>query len=194
LAIEATENPEFHALTFVDLLDKDLGLLILHPGTQWFNRVNNNIFSNLIMREWESHFTGEYGWPRYAEYRHGLFPHQADFTHAQRMQASFEFTQKLIPVVGPVQSGNLPKQQSFISVTPDSVQLSAFRRKNKTEFEMRVIEVAGKESSATVELGFPLKNSSETDLLGNKVGEVSHDSKKLQFPIKPWKVRTFNVS
>ena len=36
--VEATKNPDFHALTFVDLLGKDEGLLVLHPGTQWFRR------------------------------------------------------------------------------------------------------------------------------------------------------------
>lgn len=194
LAIEPTVHNDFHALTFVDLLNKDMGLLVLHAGTQYFKRASNGTLSNLIMREWESHFTGEYGWPRYAEYRHGLFPHQTDFTHTQRMQASFEFAQKLIPMVGPVQSGDLPRRKSFISVTPDNVQISAFRKKNGNDFELRVVEVAGKEGSTIVELGFPLTNLSETDLLGSKVGEVAHSGNKLQFPIKPWKIRTFEVS
>ena len=92
LAIEPTVHRDFHALTFVDLLTKDAGLLVLHAGTQYFKRASNGALSNLIMREWESHWTGEYGWPRYAEYRHALFPHPADFTHAERMRASFEFT------------------------------------------------------------------------------------------------------
>ena len=80
LAIEPTVHRDFHALTFVDLLTKDAGLLVLHAGTQYFKRASNGALSNLIMREWESHWTGEYGWPRYAEYRHALFPHPADFT------------------------------------------------------------------------------------------------------------------
>jgi alpha-mannosidase len=194
LAIEATTNKDFHALTFVDFCEKNDGLLLLHPGTQWFKRDDNGIISNLIMREWESHFTGEYGWPRYADYKHGLYPHLADFTNAQRTQAAAEFTQKLITVVGPVQSGKLPVKKSFISVTPDNVQLSAFRKTTGNDFELRVLDVSGQESAATVELSFPLAKSSETDFLGTKIGEVSKSGNKLQFPVTPWKIRTFRVS
>ena len=36
LAVEPTEKMNFHGRTFADLLGKDFGLLVLHPGTQWF--------------------------------------------------------------------------------------------------------------------------------------------------------------
>ena len=75
LGVEATEQNAFHALTFVDLLGKDMGLLMLHPGTQWFIRDKEGTISNLIMREWASNFDQEYGWPLYSEYRHALMPH-----------------------------------------------------------------------------------------------------------------------
>ena len=75
LGIEPTERQVFQARTFVDLVGQDAGLLLLHPGTQYFKRDSDGVFSNLVMREWESYFTGEYGWPRYSEYRHALLPH-----------------------------------------------------------------------------------------------------------------------
>ena len=51
-------------------MGKEGGLLLLHPGTQWFARDEKGAVGNLLMREWESNFTGEYGWPLYSEYRH----------------------------------------------------------------------------------------------------------------------------
>ncbi len=75
LGIEPSVRPTFQGRTFVDLVGPDAGLLVLHPGTQYFKREADGVFSNLIMREWESYFTAEYGWPRYAEYRHALWPH-----------------------------------------------------------------------------------------------------------------------
>lgn len=193
LAIEPTVHRDFHALTLVDLLTQDYGLLMLHAGTQYFKRGNDGAISNLIMREWESHWTGEYGWPRYAEYRHGLFPHRADFTDAQRMRASSEFAQRLIPVVGPVQSGELPRRKSFISVSSDHAQVSAFRKKEGPGYELRVVEASGRQGPVSVELGFPLSGASETNLLGQKVREVSWNNSRLSFQMSPWEIRNFEV-
>jgi hypothetical protein len=71
-----------------------------HPGTQYFKRDRDGVFSNLVMREWESYFTGEYGWPRYSEFHHALLPHPPNFTNADRVRAAEGFSQKLITVVG----------------------------------------------------------------------------------------------
>lgn len=57
LAVEPTGKDAFHALTFVDLVGKDAGLLVLHAGTQWFRKEEHGVFSNLVMREWESYYT-----------------------------------------------------------------------------------------------------------------------------------------
>ncbi len=54
--VEETEKATFHALTFVDLLGQDGGLLVLHPGTQFFRRDEQGVVGNLVMREWEFAF------------------------------------------------------------------------------------------------------------------------------------------
>ncbi len=193
LGLEPTQKRVFQALTFVDLVDQECGLLLLHPGTQYFNRDNGDIFSNLLMREWESYYSNEYGWPRYAEYRHALMPHSANFTNAERLRASAEFSQKLITIVGQPGSGSLPKQKGFLTVRPEGVQLSAFRKKEGRGLELRVVEVDGQETTGTVELALPVAGAVETNLLGNNVGEVPRDGGRLSFKIQPWKVRTLEV-
>jgi hypothetical protein len=194
LAIEPTENHAFHALSFVDLVGKGTGLLVLHAGTQWFSRDSKGTLSNLLIREWESRWTGEYGWPRYSEYRHALMPHRGDLTNAQRLRASAEFTQKMIPVLGPPRSGTLPRRKGFISVEPEGVQLSAFRKKSASKYELRVVETEGREVDSTVELAIPVAGAAETNLLGHKVADVSHSGSKLNFKIQPWKIRNFEVT
>jgi alpha-mannosidase len=194
LAIEPTKHSAFHALTFVDLVGPDNSLLILHPGTQWFRRDSNGVLSNLLVREWESRWTGEYGWPRYAEYRHVLIPHGPNFANAERLRASAEFSQKLIALVGKPQNGSLQKRKSFINVQADNAQLLAFRKKEGTGFELRLVEVEGRESAATVELGLPVSRAAETNLLGKKVADVSLQGGKLRYTNQPWKIRTFEVA
>ena len=194
LAIDATTKKAVHALTFADFLGKDTGLLVLHPGTQWFSRDENGAISNLLMREWESHFTREYGWPLYAEYRHAILPHDGKLSNADRLQASAGFAQPLIAHVGPFQTGELPASKGFVTVTPAAVQLSALRKKAGKGMEIRVVEVDGKQSPTTVELGFPVADACETNLLGAKVAEVKHDGNKLRFTVDPWKIRTFEIN
>jgi alpha-mannosidase len=193
LGIESTERPYFQARTFVDLVGADGGLLVVHPGTQYFKREAGGVFSNLIMREWESYFSAEYGWPRYSEYRHALRPHSGSFTHADRVRAADEFSQKLITVVGKPQKGTLPLRKSFITVQPENAHLMVFRQKEQEGFEIRVLETAGGNGAASIELAIPAKGASETDLQGKKVGEVTHSAGKLSFDLKPWRVRTFEV-
>jgi alpha-mannosidase len=194
LGIEPTERQAFQARTFVDLVGKDGGLLVLHPGTQYFKRNSDALFSNLAMREWESYFTGEYGWPRYSEYRHVLLPHGGNFTNAERVRAAEAFSQKLVTVVGSPHGGSLPKRKGFIAVRPQSAHLMVLRAKEHHGFELRFVEVEGKQGSASVELAVPMTGVSETNLAGKKVAEVSSSAGKLNFQLQPCRLRTFEIN
>jgi alpha-mannosidase len=195
LAVEATESLTFHALTFADLIGKDAGLLILHPGTQWFARDKEGTVGNLLMREWESFWTNEYGWPLYAEYRHALMPHGLDeLNNAARLRAAAAFTQPLLCHIDAPHTGDLPASKSFVRVAPESVMLSAFRKKTSPGLELRVVETEGQTAETSVEIGLPVAGAVETNLRGRKVAEVTRRENKLTFPIDPWKIRTFEVS
>lgn len=193
LGVEPTKRQAFHALTFVDLVGRRAGLLLLHPGTQYFKRDDDGVFSNLVMREWESYFTGEYGWPRYAEYRHALLPHQGDLTNADRLQAAAGFSQKLVTVIGQ-RHGHLAAMKSFLSLAPTNAHLLALRKKTTAGFELRIAEVEGKTAEGSVEVALPFDRASETNLLGHEVGEASRQGNRLKFEIQPWKVRTFGLA
>jgi alpha-mannosidase len=166
---------------------------VLHPGTQYFKRDSDGVFSNLVMREWESYFTGEYGWPRYSEFHHALLPHGANITNAERLRAAEGFSQKLITVVGQPQSGSLPQRKSFLTVRPSSAHLMVLRTKECQGFELRFAEIEGKKGDAFIELAVPMTGASETNLLGKKVAEVSSSPGKLNFELQPWRLRTFEV-
>jgi alpha-mannosidase len=151
------------------------------------------VISNLLVREWESYWTGEYGWPRYSEYRHALLPHDGNITNAVRMRAAEEFTQGLITVVGQPHNGALPQRKSFLTVSPEGTHLMVLRTKERQGFELRFVEVEGKKGDASVELAIPITSALETNLLGKKVGKVSLGAGRLNFEIQPWRVRTFEI-
>ena len=191
--VEETNQPAFHALTFVDLSGQDRGLLVLHAGTQYFRRDAAGTLANLVMREWESYFTKEFGWPIYAEYRHALLPHSGKLSNADRLRAAAEFARPLACVLQEPRGGDLPLSQGFLSVSPASVQLSAFRRKRDGGYELRVVETEGSRSEATVTVRLPVGKAMETDLVGNRLGEAAFRNGQLAVSLEPWKIRTFHL-
>jgi alpha-mannosidase len=154
------------------------------------------VFANLVMREWESFYSHEYGWPRYSEYRHLLRPHGKTFSNADRARSADEFSQKLITVVdqpNQPRRGSLPPAKSFVTVTPESAHLMVFRKKESQGFELRTLEIGGAAAQATVQLDMPVASASETNLLGVKVAEISTKSNKLTFDLHPWRLNTLEV-
>jgi alpha-mannosidase len=191
--VEETSQPAFHALTFVDLVGQDRGLLVLHAGTQYFRRDAAGALSNLVMREWESYFTKEYGWPIYAEYRHALLPHGGKLSNAARLRAAAEFARPLACVLQEPRGGDLPLSQGFLSVSSGTVQLSAFRRKRDGGYELRVVETEGGRAEATVSVRLPVGNAMETDLVGNRLGDAAFRNGQIAVSLEPWKIRTFHL-
>ena len=191
--VEETSQPAFHALTFVDLIGPDRGLLVLHAGTQYFRREETGALSNLVMREWESYFSKEYGWPSYAEYRHALLPYGGKLGNADRLRVAAEFARPLACVLQEPRGGDLPLCQGFLSVSPAGVQLSAFRRKRDGGYELRVIETEGRRAEATISIQLPVRKAMETDLVGNRLGDASFRNGQLAVSIEPWKIRTFHL-
>jgi alpha-mannosidase len=193
LAVQPTQQSVFEALTFLDMAAKDRGLLMMHTGNQFF-RFENGILSNLIMREWESCFSGTHGWPIYVEYRHALMPHAGNLTNADRLRTAATLTQPLLAHVGPPNAGSLPPTKGFVTVSPPAVELSAFRRTLDGKSELRLLEVEGRRSTTTVEFGLPVTTACETNLLGNKVADVARQGSQLRFHTDPWKIRNFEIT
>ncbi len=191
--VEETNQPAFHGLTYVDLIGQDRGLLVLHAGTQYFRREVSGALSNLVMREWESYFSKEYGWPVYTEYRHALRPHDGRLSNADRLRAAAEFARPVDCVLQKPGNGDLPPAQGFLSVLPSGVQISAFRRRRAGGFELRVVETEGRRAETTVEVRLPVGKAVETDLIGNRLGDAALRNGKLAVSIEPWKIRTFHL-
>ena len=121
LGVEPTIKPKLHALTFVDMVGKDAGLLWLHAGTQFFRRDEGSGLSNLLIREWESFWSHDiFGWPIYSEYRHALLPHvpqagKPEFRNADRLRAAAALARPLLCHIAAPQQGELPLTKSFLA-------------------------------------------------------------------------------
>jgi hypothetical protein len=191
--VEETAKPAFHALTWVDLVGRDRSLLLLHAGTQYFRKEEGGRISNLAMREWESHFTGEFGWPAYAEYRYGLWPHGGPMSNAERGRAAAAFARPLDGVVRKPGTGREPASRSFMGVEGEGLEVTAFRRMPAGGYELRAVETEGRACSARVGLRLPLKNAAAIDLLGNRIGPAALVDGRLAIAAAPWKILTYRL-
>ncbi len=189
---EETKNPAFHALTYVDLLGRNQGLLVLHAGTQFFKKDEAGRISNLVMREWESHFTGEFGWPVYAEYRYGLWPH-GTLNNADRLHAAAAFARPLSCVQRKPKPGDWPSSKGFMSGASHGLEVTAFRKKPGSGYELRAVETEGRSTRAEVAIDLPLKRAVRTDLLGNRTADAALRSGQLEISAEPWKILTFHL-
>ncbi len=192
--VEPSRKDAFTALSWLDLLAPDgSGLLLLHGGTQFFQRRAGGAIANLVMREWESHFTGEFGWPRACNYRYALRPHGSDFTNTDRVQAAAAFDQKPRCVVSAPHTGTLPKRQRFIGVEGHGAMLSAFRRPTAGDdsCELRLIECEGETSRARIMTSLTFDSPQPTDALGqpSDVGLPPSDD----IALRPWEIKNFKM-
>jgi hypothetical protein len=191
--VEETKNPAFHGLTFADLVGADRGLLVLHAGTQWFERRAAGRIANLVMREWEGYYSKEYGWPIYAEYRHALMPHGAKLDNAGRLRAAAAFTGQLACTLRKPGPGDLPPSGSFLDVSGPGVQLAAFRKKLEGSYELRVVETEGRRTEAGIAVHLPLSRAVQTDLIGNRLADIGIANGQWKVAVDPWKILTFHL-
>ena len=193
--IEPCSKDAVDARTFLDLAGPDGGLLVVHGGTQYFKRTRDNTFSNLVLREWNSHFMpNHYGWPRAAEYRYRLIPHARDFTNADRLRSVQAYDQSPICVIETLHGGALAKQRSFAHVDAKDVLISSFRSVGNGAYELRIIEQEGVATSGELRLDLPVKKAAPCDLLGRTSGEHrSHEKGRLKVSLSPWQVKTFRL-
>jgi len=193
--VEATTKDAIDSLTFLDLVGPQGGLLIVHGGTQYFKRTMDGVFSNLAIREWNSHFMpNQYGWPRVAEYRYRLVPHAHEFTNADRLRSAEAFDQRPQCRIEPLHTGQLAKQRSFASVDAKGILISSLRGVGNGAYEVRVIEQDGVPASAHLRLDLPLKKCAPCDFLGRTSGAYrSLDKDGIRVSLGPWQVRTFRL-
>lgn len=138
--VEPCGKSAIDALTFVDLLAADgSGLMLVHSGTQYFKRLDDGVIGNLIVRELESHFTGECGFPRVVDFRYTLTPHGRSMSNRDRLRLSAEMDYRLTCVSAKTGSGTLPSGRGFLPADGDGV-VSSLRRRPGGVIELRLFE------------------------------------------------------
>jgi Glycosyl hydrolases family 38 N-terminal domain len=191
--IEPCAGRVVEALTWLDLQAEDGGgLLVVHSGAQYFRRHEDGRIANLIVREWESHFTGEFGWPRVVDHRYVLVPHDGSLTHGGRVRAAARADLRPCCVSAPAPRV-VPAPRSYLSADAEGAVVSALRRVG-SEIELRLAECAGTPSSVRLRPAIPAATIRRTNALGENPGEARSLAGNARLELRPWEVLTCRIA
>ena len=191
--VESCTKDVVDSLTFLDLMRPDnSGLLLLHGGTQYFKRQQDGSLANLVVREWESHFTGERGCPRVVDYRYRLMPHTAALTDRERLNAAAAFD---LPVPCAVHASSNAAQSTggFFAVHGAAV-MSSLRRTVENQLEVRVLRTD--DGPGKVQLTGPLCSGAavQADALGRITGTALRSADgSIELQLRPWELNNLRV-
>jgi alpha-mannosidase len=163
--------------------------MIVHGGNQYF-KLSERGLSNLLLREWESHFTSRCDWQVYTEYSYALFPHKSIEDFSKLIDLSREKDE--IPVIyelGNSQSfGQIESGQILSKIS--GATLSSIRKVDEG-VEVRVFNPSDKNSLLEVSTWFNFSKAYKTDMLSNVITEIPIKDGKITHCVTAWEIATF---
>lgn len=190
--VTSTEKDAFHALTFLDVVGEKTSVMIVNGGNQYFKKTENGV-SNLLMREWESHFTAQCDWPTYSGYSYLLIPHKSGCSDAERVRMGRSKDEKLIVSETGVHAGRLQTSGSFLEMERNSALLSSFRVVDDS-LEVRLFNCSGEQEKTEIRLPKPFKTVEITDFMHRNRQKIAENGDSFCAELKGWQVCTYRVS
>ncbi len=173
-----------------DLSNEQFGLTLANAGSYSIEVQEATLRANLV-RSGSNHNAGEEK-PYHLAF--ALLPHKGDWKQAQSDRMSYDFNQPLMARVTKQHAGSLPLQQSFVSVEPAGVMLSALKKSEEdASWIIRLQENHGANTTATITLPFAAASVSEVNLLEWEEKPTAHTGARLAISLKPWEVKTLKV-
>jgi len=121
-------------------------------------------------------------------------PAVAAATHVKKADSA-EYNYKLRAMQVEAYAGSLPTEHSYVSVTPETVVLTAVKKaEDANGLIFRVVEWAGKDSTVRFSVPPGATSATETNLMEQPVGAALQlDGNSVQVSIKPYEILTLRV-
>ena len=183
---------EVPAQYWADLGDGKHGLSILNESKFGYDAAGNVLRLTLLRSPTWPDPEADRG---HHHFRFALYPHAGTWKDAMTVRHGFEYNYPLTAVVTTAHAGSLPAEQSFASVTPENVVLTAVKKAEDAKgLIFRVYEWAGKESTVEFHVPAGAKGATVTNMMETPEGsplEVAGDVVKA--PIHPYEILTIRV-
>jgi alpha-mannosidase len=128
-------------------------------------------------------------------FSYALYPHSSDWKQALTVRHGYEFNYKLMASQLDAHAGPLPPKHSFISVSPESVVLTALKKAEDGDaLIFHMYEWAGKAGSVTLTVPPGATGAMETDLLEHTQGSpLTMTADTVVAPIRPFEILALQV-
>ncbi len=185
---------EMPAEKWADLSDKDYGVSLLNNSKYGYD-IKGNIMRLSLLRT-----------PNYPQQtvafsdigkhiiNYSLYPHSGDWKQANTIQAGYDFNQPLIPVLNTIHKGNLPEENSFISLDENNLILTSVKKAlNSDAWVLQWYESKGKDTNAILKLPETPKRIFESNFLEEDLNPVKFEGRKIKVHTKKFSVTTLKV-
>ncbi len=183
---------EVPALRWGDLSDADGGIGLLNASKYGYDAKGNVIRLSLLRSpEWPDPLAdeGEH------DFTYALYPHGLDWRRAGTMLRGYELNYRLLPVFdGVPHRGVLPSEQSFATLEPQNVVLTAIKRAEDDDaLIFRFFEWAGQNTQVRLTLPSGATQAFETNLMEQPAGELPIKAGTVTVATKPYEIKTVKV-
>ncbi len=193
------------AINWVDYGDNEKGLALINDGNPENELKTGSIYMTLLRSIFCLSADGQSGplipTPDALElgeytFRYALYPHAGNWKEARTYRQGEEFSRSLIAIQAN-NKGTLPTEYSFLSIEPDNLILSAFKKAEDTDDAiLRFYETTGEKIDARIKAFDRINKMAEVNLLE----EIDENTKPLKvrttedgkysIKIKPFEIKT----
>jgi alpha-mannosidase len=183
---------EVPAIRWADLGDQEHGFSLINATKYGYDGQDNVLRLSLLRSPVSPDPDADQG-PHHFSYE--LYPHAGTWKSALTERAGYEFNYKLRASQVESHTGALPREHSYVSVTPDNVVLTAVKKaEDDNGLIFRVFEWAGKQSDVVFTLPKGATSATETNLIEKPVGSpLSISGDKVTVPIHPYEILTIRA-
>jgi len=137
------------------------------------------------------------------EFTYALFPHKGSWD-AKVVRAGYELNNPLVgsgldishilPTSPPASHKSPGTTHSFLEISPESLILTALKKaEDSQDIILRFYECEGKDTTAEIKFGFPVREVKETDLMENNLSSVPVQDGKITLKVGKYEIKTLKL-
>jgi alpha-mannosidase len=184
---------EVPALRWADLGDGQHGFSLLNESKYGYDDKDNVLRLTLLRSPTWPDAEADLG---HHHFSYALYPHGGDWKQALTVRHGYEYNYKLHAMQVEAHTGSLPAKNSYVSVKPENVVLTAMKKaEDENGLVFRVYESAGKSGDVEIHVPKGATGATVTNLMEKSEGtELKVTGDTVTAPIHPWEILTVRVN
>jgi alpha-mannosidase len=176
---------------WVDLSQPDYGVALMND-CKYGHYVKGNVLDINLLRS--------PNWPDPTadrsehDFTYSLFPHRGNHIQGEVVKNAYELNVLLDTYSLKSQSGELPPNWSFLSMDCDNVVVSSVKKaEDGNGIIVRLYEAFGQNNQAILTFGIDIKKALLTNLIEDKIEDLSVETNTITVPFKPFEIQTIRI-